>query len=39
MWLIAFMVIFVGTVFVIGAIGAWQERQYDKFKKEKENPS
>jgi hypothetical protein len=30
MWLIAFMVIFAGTIIVIGGTAAWRERRYDK---------
>jgi predicted small integral membrane protein len=30
MWLVAFMIIFVGTIIVIGGIAAWRERRFEK---------
>jgi hypothetical protein len=30
MWLIAFMVIFVGTIIIIGATAAWRECRLDR---------
>jgi hypothetical protein len=30
MWLIVFMVIFVGTIIIIGGTAAWRERRFHK---------
>jgi predicted negative regulator of RcsB-dependent stress response len=36
MWLIAFMVIFVGTIIIIGGTAAWRER---RLAKKEQNPA